>query len=583
MSTLISGDENSFGTFVKGQTYGMRIKLRKSYNGPRQRKTMQTRGYTVPQDLKTDFDDGLEETITMCSRPSSFGPPVSGRRFIDHTASVHLNCDAVRIQDSLTGHNPAFTPPYYNGEAWADVLYTHTLNNQPTVSEIQSGSKVICWRYDEQPLEQRGSNATPYGHDNVNIFSMQLTHSINILGKAEINSVEFDPLGGAKSIKNDPSSNSNVWVIQPKFETPILNFHTASAMHPTIPTFGSESVTRGIWNQFGRIPTDPSVGVFLEVADIDESWLTKRLPNFKTTHAAHAGLQIGSKMARKYNWVLSTYNTGSGKIQSLADNINFSKRSAKLGQISKKRKFKEAVIAVPFVEVDSERKFFEIPYLSIKSTIDFVNGSTTEKPDIGESIVDMVSKMKNYVFPPTFDFLTNDSVTPVAMYIFEFEHEFDQNDLSYIWQNLKPLKADTVETAQATISHNLLTDELMGYTADIAGNPLQEQLRWMVFKVKQRSGYNYYDKLSDKDKRYSFDFTIGGASTDQDLFESYSYNWPYDYFSMIESVKLEAEVEFSGDKGSATEIATPRRKLNKDSVASKTIPPLATSAGKKVI
>ena len=582
LSTLISGDENQFGDFVKGQTYGMRVKLRKSYNGPRQRNTFRTRGYTVPQDLQGDIDAGLEETITLCSRPSSFGPPVSGRRFLDHTASAYLNVDAVRIQDSLQGHNPAFTPPYYNGEAWADVLYTHTLNSQPTVTQIQSGSKVICWRYDEQPLEQRGSNATPYGHDNVNIFSMQLTHSVNILGKAEINSVEFDPLGGAKSIKSEPSTTSNVWVIQPKFETPILNFHTASAMHPTIPTFGSESVTRGIWSQFGRIPKDPSVGLFMEVADIDESWLTKRLPNFKSLHAAHAGIQVGSTLARDYKWVLSTYNTGSGKIQSLADNINFSKRSVKLGQIAKKRKFKEAVVAIPFVEIDDKKNFFEIPYLSIKSTIDFVQGKTSEKPDIGESIVDMITKMNDYVFPPTFDFLTDSSVDPIAMYIFEFEHSFGQDDLSYIWQNLKPLSAETVETAQATISHDLLTDELMGYTAGFADNPLQENLKWMVFKVKQRSGYNYFDKLSDADSRYSFDFSIGRASTGESLFANYSYNWPYDYFSMIESVKMEAEVEFSTDTDKEKEVQTPRRRLNKNSISiNRTGPSSGIGAGRE--
>jgi hypothetical protein len=437
---------------------------------------------------------------------------------------------------------------------------------QPTVSQIQSGSKIVCWRYDEQGGIADADNSKFYGHDNINVFSMQLTHSVNIMGKAEINSVDFDPFGGAKLVKSDPTTNSNIWVIQPKFETPILNFHTASAMHPTLPTYGSESVTRGIWSQFGRIPTDPSVGIFMEVGDIDEGWLNKRLPSYRRGHAANPDVTAGSKATRDYKWVLSTYNTGSGKIKSLADNLNFVKRSVKLGQISKNKTFKEAVVAIPFVEVGGKRSFFEIPYLSIKSTIDYVNGVTDTPPAMGDSIVDMVTKMKNYVIPPPFDFLTDSSTTPVAMYIFEFEHSFDQDDLSYIWQNLRPLGGTTVQKAQATISHELLTDELMGYTADAVGNPLQEDLKWMVFKVKQRSGYNYYDKLSDADKRYSFDFNVGRASTDQNIFANYSYNWPYDYFSMIESVKLEAEVEFSGDTESEKEVQTPRRKLNKSSV-----------------
>ena len=225
----------------------------------------------------------------------------------------------------------------------------------------------------------------------------------------------------------------------------------------------------------------------------------------------------------------------------MADNLNFAKRSVKLGQISKNKTFKEAVVAIPFIEVGGKRSFFEIPYLSIKSTIDYVNGVTDVAPTIGDSIVDMVTKMKNYVIPPPFDFLTDSSTTPVAMYIFEFEHSFNQDDLSYIWQNLRPLGDQSVQKAQATIN--------------------QENLKWMVFKIKQRSGYNYYDKLSDADKRYSFDFNVGRASTNQDIFANYSYNWPYDYFSMIESVKLEAEVEFSEGTGAKTEVETPTKGL----------------------
>ena len=38
-----------------------------------------------------------------------------------------------------------------------------------------------------------------------------------------------------------------------------------------------------------------------------------------------------------------------------------------------------------------------------------------------------------YVFPPQFDFLRNSKAKPVSMYIFEFEHAFDKQDLADIW------------------------------------------------------------------------------------------------------------------------------------------------------
>ncbi len=51
----------------------------------------------------------------------------------------------------------------------------------------------------------------------------------------------------------------------------------------------------------------------------------------------------------------------------------------------------------------------------------------------------MVDSMERYVMPPSFDFLTYpDDVTPVTMYIFEFEHTLNQQDLTDIWQNLPP-------------------------------------------------------------------------------------------------------------------------------------------------
>ena len=42
-----------------------------------------------------------------------------------------------------------------------------------------------------------------------------------------------------------------------------------------------------------------------------------------------------------------------------------------------------------------------------------------------EMLVALDNKMKGYVFPPTFDFITNTEQKPFAMYIFEFEHTFE--------------------------------------------------------------------------------------------------------------------------------------------------------------
>ncbi len=75
-------------------------------------------------------------------------------------------------------------------------------------------------------------------------------------------------------------------------------------------------------------------------------------------------------------------------------------------------------------------------------------------------------------------------------------------------------------------------------------------LKWMVFKIKKKAVKNYFSKTASKagdgleDSRYKFEFKIAGRTKELD----YSYNWPYDFFSLVEMVKIDAEVELRGDK-----------------------------------
>ena len=70
--------------------------------------------------------------------------------------------------------------------------------------------------------------------------------------------------------------------------------------------------------------------------------------------------------------------------------------------------------------------------------------------------------MDEFVFPPTMDFVHfPEKVKPFAMYIFEFSHELNQQDLSDIWQNLPPRLGENFEEAEATISHPLFSDHFL--------------------------------------------------------------------------------------------------------------------------
>jgi len=166
----------------------------------------------------------------------------------------------------------------------------------------------------------------------------------------------------------------------------------------------------------------------------------------------------------------------------------------------------------------------------------------------------MVSAMKRYVFPPKFDFLTQlDSsgvslkspeevpklnVNPIAMYIFEFKHVLSQQDITDIWQNLPPRLGSSFQSAESTVSHRLLKEEIMHEMND-------SRVQWLVFKVKQKAKTNYYETTADALDDIKFKFNLKGKET---VVPAYSYNWPYDYCSIVELAKIEANVQFETKK-----------------------------------
>ena len=81
-----------------------------------------------------------------------------------------------------------------------------------------------------------------------------------------------------------------------------------------MPTFGSSSISRGMWHQYGVEPSSQK-GVFLEIQDLTDE--------------------------EKDNPAI----TGS-----LADLMGFTKDPIKLGQVLEEKNVREAVVAIPDVE-----------------------------------------------------------------------------------------------------------------------------------------------------------------------------------------------------------------------------------------
>ena len=576
-TTLKSGVIQGELSFESGSVYGARLKIRRSTKGPRtylgdfdnsgNSGNNSTSGFALdglrvsssvgfgtssiqlPQDPKRN--DDFKETFTMYSRPSAFGPAIWGRA--EGNANLVDERGAV---DSLEGYNWSFTPPYYHGESWADLVFYPDHTKKYTLEEILSEIKVNYLRVDKgyptRGLMPAEAN-TIYSANNVNQNAMQLDSVLNIFGIENIQFEETNSISGGKTTRN--TTVAQRWVIQPKAETPMLNFNdegvnqiTTDKGYSLNPSNGAESVPRGMWHQFGNIPEEANKGIFLEIGDIPANWL---------------------QFHQKAVSVDSIYNNQDANangetlyknMESLTDLFGFKDPSVRLGELKESQTIREAIVAVPYVtttngscgdvagqEATSEQKqFFTIPRERIEAALNVGTAKGDAESSAGDSIRDLIQNVRDYVLPPEFDFLSDLKKSPLVMYFFEFEYQFDKDDLSYIWQNLAPRDYKKMEQKLQTASHTLANNELL-QPEDILEN---KNLRWMVFKVKQRSMSKYENKIYRQVGTKGADTSTSGYQIE--------YNWPYDYLSFVEMVNVDVEVLMDNEVeivNTSTEIA----------------------------
>ena len=419
---------------------------------------------TLPGGFSRDFFNHISTNLDY-----AFGPPV-----LEFSSSTTARYGAA----SAKYHRSAapFTPPYYDGPSKVTFEFNPKSGVDYNINRILEELTSSYSR--EGVLNIPGSASFAYQS------AMQISSSINLNGLIKNKIIETDEEGQVISIRDaEPGSQTadNAWVIESKFETPILDFHDAPVeIQPALAT-----APRGMWHQYGQIPDSTTKGIFLQISDSEA----------KTSNDPY--------------------------LASLADLVGFpaEDRTKRMGEVATSRKVREAVVAIPFLRGTgadvSQMQFIPTPADEV-----------------------MMEKLKQYVFPPQFDFTTGFS--PVVMYIFEFEHDFSQQDLVDMWQNLPP---DETSIARGNIDSAVASTDLLEKLEQL-GSSLKD-VQWMVFKVKQRASYNYFNKtLSTKDDERSLAI---GAEDNNGL--KYSYNWPYDYFSLVELVKIDAEVEYTDDEG----------------------------------
>jgi len=284
----------------------------------------------------------------------------------------------------------------------------------------------------------------------------------------------------------------------------------------------SDNYYVGMWHQYGRIPTG-SQGIKMQITE-----------------------------------PIITDTTGS-----LAQALGFTNEPVKIGEIADRRTVKEAIVAIPYTIVEGEKRLFPISLSQFQFARFFVrNGG--ERPPVRDEYINLARKGQEYVLPPKYDFFYNlerpdrpEGVSPFAMFVFDFNMTLNRQDLADIWQNLPP----TSTSGKKDLTSGFDKEEsIVNVAYGEAGSWFPEGLpadtRWMVFKVKQRAAYDYYEQVRDSSlaKGLRERVNVQGAFVDP----TYSYNWPYDFFSFVELAKVDAAVD--NNVVEIAEATTPRER-----------------------
>ena len=226
-----------------------------------------------------------------------------------------------------------------------------------------------------------------------------------------------------------------------------------------------------------------------------------------------------------------------GEAGSLRDLCGFENATSRVGDIAKKKALEEAIVMIPFVDnaIDSE---------TVASTREIdgknffkVSGGLLDSDDAGDSIKNLNTLGPKYNIPPAYGFLNNSDIDPFVMYVFEFSEDLDQQDLADIWQGLMPRCARKATKSKQIIEHPL--DEFNFFEGKTLPTAQDNEMKWMIFKVKRKANNNYYKLTPDSNDDEDFKFTIGGEN---DIIPKYSYNWPYDYCSLVEMANVKGGI-----------------------------------------
>ena len=495
LTTFESNPDNEWSEFQSGKVYYMDVSLQK------------TSDLTMMESYLSDKHPTGSSGEKMNGR--YFGYPVN--KTVKDIWTEEFTSDEAKLIHNDPAYAP-YTPPYFEGKAIARISFEPEVTGKYTVTEVLE-------RINIESVFVEATNGWVSGSD-AHLNSMPVEASVDLRGIAKVVRSEVrQRLQQTDSTVLTELPDNKKWVISTRMETPVLDFSDQAVVAYQNNYIRKSGYGRGMWSGYGKLPTSGS-GISVE---------------------------LSYPFGRDF---VDPYSRANAK-QSLLQHIGFKAESKKVGQIRRNGKqIKEAVVLIPYLEnpnganrrvYTTKQKFFEDLY--------FININKTEynkqkrRIESGEDATDrkestsisrMIETMKDYVIPPYLDFLNDSTIKPFVMYLAEFEHQFTQQDLVDMWQGLMPDISYNAELEEVEISHPSAQDEFFH------GKNLPDNLRWLVFRVKQRAVYDFGKITSSTkdDQRFAQNTIVGREGI------PYSYNWPYDFFSLVEFAKVEIDLKY---------------------------------------
>jgi len=512
--------------------------------------------------LKAQANSFYDGTFLLPSPDSLYGPPT--RYWNNVNPNPFFSRSPYNFYSKLldTPAYAPYVPPYYYGKAIARISLKRT-----TIDNIhyQKFKILVLVEYINTEAEALFNQRSNFINGNFNgpftdNYStspaykqmMKLSSSLNLFLAADTKLTKFDAKTGQTIEVGDRESNNKSWIIQTKFETPSINFIDSD-------------LSGNIGLQFlGGTKESGSVkGVY--------SYMMKGL---WTTYGQPVKEGSGIKLYIQESYQKSnTSQTGS-----LIDLCGFRNAGDKktIGLLAERKKVSECMVMIPYtfnknhgsnmnrdyaatidpilgengIYLSSQAGNGPYYYFIDKDVItDYLGGLSIEKASVEQikaaaeaspyqksTIIKLILAMIKYVVPPHLDWIRNKNISPFIMYVAEFSTEFDKQDLSDIWQGVMPKQSYNAEIEQLSINHKFTINEFFH------GKRPQNDTKFKVFKVKQRANINYYKLTDDSKDDERFKFTFGNSQ--QATVPEYSYNWPYDFFSLVELVNIETSLEY---------------------------------------